>query len=68
MASIISKRQGKKTYYYVAVSKRVDGKPRIVQQTYLGSAERIAALVRQRTTPTPIEATSREFGLPAALW
>ena len=68
MASIISKRQGKKTYYYVAVSKRVDGKPRIVQQTYLGSAERIAALVRQRTTPIPIEATSREFGLPAALW
>ncbi len=68
MASIIAKRQGKNTYYYVAVSKRVDGKPRIVQQTYLGRAERIAALVRDRTAPVPLEATSREFGLPAALW
>ncbi len=68
MASIIAKRQGKNTYYYVAVSKRVDGKPRIVQQTYLGRAERIAALVRDRTAPIPLEATSREFGLPAALW
>ena len=34
------------TYYYLATSGRVGGKPRIVSQAYLGSAEHIAASVR----------------------
>src|SRR5438093_12732226 len=68
MASIISKKKGNKLYYYVAESARVAGKPRIVQQTYLGSADRVAELLRDRTAPVPVEATTREFGLPGALW
>src|SRR5213594_3030943 len=68
MASIISKKKGNKLYYYVAESARVDGKPRIVQQTYLGSADRVAELLKDRTAPVPVEATTREFGLPGALW
>jgi len=68
MASIISKKKGDKRYYYVVESARVDGKPRIVHQTYLGTAERIAQQFKEQTAPIPIEATSREFGLPAALW
>jgi len=68
MASIISKKKGNKLYYYVAESARVDGQPRIVGQTYLGSAERVAALLKDRTAPVPVEASRREFGLPGALW
>ena len=68
MASIIGKKKANQIYYYVVESARVDGKPRIVQQTYLGTAERLAALVKDRTAPVPLSATSIDFGLPAALW
>ena len=43
MSFILSKKQDGKTYYYLAESARVEGKPRIVSQRYLGSAEEIAA-------------------------
>jgi hypothetical protein len=68
MASIIHKKKANQLYYYVVESARVDGKPRIVQQTYLGTAERLAALVKDRTAPVPLAATSIDFGLPGALW
>lgn len=68
MATIISKKKGNKLYYYVVESARVRGHPRIVQQTYLGSAERVAELLKDRTAPIPVEASRREFGLPGALW
>ncbi len=47
-----------KLYYYVVESARVDGKPRIVHQTYLGTADKVAALVGDRTAPVPLEATA----------
>ena len=68
MASLISKLKGNKLYYYVVESARVDGKPRITHQTYLGTAEKVAALVKDRSAPVPLAATSLEFGLPGALW
>jgi transposase len=68
MASLVAKKKGNKLYYYVVESARVDGKPRIVHQAYLGTAEKLADLVRDRTAPVPLAATTREFGLPAALW
>jgi transposase len=68
MASLIAKKKAKKLYYYLGESVRVDGKPRIVHQTYLGSAEKVAALVRDRTAPLPLSATFRDLGLPGALW
>jgi transposase len=68
MASLISKKKGNKLYYYVVESARVGGKPRIVQQTYLGTADRLADLLKERTAPVPLSATTREFGLPGALW
>ena len=43
MASIVGKRQGNQTYYYLVESARVDGKPRIVSQQYLGSAAEVMA-------------------------
>ena len=68
MASLISKKKGSKLYYYVVESARVAGKPRIVQQTYLGTADRLTDLLKERTAPIPLSATTREFGLPGALW
>jgi len=68
MASLIAKKKGNQLYYYVVESARIDGHPRIVHQSYLGSAEKVAALVRDRTAPIPLSATRRDFGLPGALW
>src|SRR6266849_7979643 len=68
MASLVAKKKGHQLYYYVVESARVDGKPRIVHQAYLGTAEKVAALVKDRTAPVPLSAASREFGLPGALW
>jgi len=68
MASLVAKKKGNQLYYYVVESARVDGQPRIVHQAYLGSAEKVAALVQDRTAPVPLSATMRDFGLPGALW
>jgi transposase len=68
MASLIAKKKAHQLYYYVVECARVEGQPRIVQQTYLGTAERLAALVKDRTAPVPLAATAVEFGLPGALW
>jgi len=68
MASLIKKKKANTIYYYVVESARVDGKPRIVHQTYLGTADSVARLVQDRTAPVPLSATTVEFGLPGALW
>jgi transposase len=68
MASIVPKKKGNKTYYYAVQSARVNGKPRIIHQDYLGTAEKIAALVKDRSAPVPLTATIREFGLSGSLW
>jgi transposase len=68
MASLIKKKKANTIYYYVVESARVDGKPRIVHQTYLGTAESVARLVQDRTAPVPLSASTVEFGLPGALW
>jgi transposase len=68
MASLVAKKKGNKLYYYVVESARVEGKPRIVHQAYLGTAEKVAALVKDRTAPVPVSAASLDFGLPGALW
>ena len=68
MASLVAKKKGNKLYYDVVESARVQGKPRIVHQAYLGTAEKVAELVRDRTAPIPLSAMTRDFGLPAALW
>jgi len=50
MPSIVGKRQGKQTYYYLVESARVGGKPRIVSQQYLGSAEEVIAKLTDQPT------------------
>src|SRR5438309_8006883 len=68
MASLIKKKKGTRLYYYLVESARVDGQPRIVHQAYLGTAEKLAELVQQKSAPVPLSATLRDFGLPGALW
>ena len=46
MASIVGKKRGGATYYYLVESARVGGKPRITSQEYLGTAEELAAAMR----------------------
>ncbi len=68
MASIVGKRQGGRTYYYLVESARVGGKPRIVSQRYLGSAEEVAARLSQAGPGEPTRTRHLAFGDVAATW
>lgn len=66
MSFILGKKQDGKTYYYLAESARVDGKPRIVSQRYLGSAEEIAARLSESGPGEPDRSRHLAFGDVAA--
>ena len=68
MAFIVGKKQDGKTYYYLAESARVGGKPRIVSQRYLGSAEEIAARLSETGPGEPDRSRHLAFGDLAAVW
>jgi len=68
MASIVGKRQGNKTYYYLVESARVDGKPRIVSQRYLGPADEVIARLDERGPGEPDRTRHLAFGDVAAVW
>jgi transposase len=68
MASIVGKKQGGKTYYYLVESARVGGKPRIVSQGYLGSAAEIAARLSEKGPGEPDRTRHLAFGDVAATW
>ncbi|MGH3097390.1 MAG: IS1634 family transposase [Streptosporangiales bacterium] len=68
MASLVGKRQGGRTYYYLVESARVGGKPRIVSQRYLGSAEEIAARLSESGPGEPARSRHLAFGDLAAVW
>jgi transposase len=68
MPSIVGKKQGGKTYYYLVESARVGGKPRIVSQRYLGPAEEIVARLSQTGPGEPDRSRHLAFGDVAAVW
>ena len=68
MASIVGKRQGGQTYYYLVESARVDGKPRIVSQQYLGSAAEVTAKLAGTSPGEPVRTQHKRFGDLAAVW
>jgi transposase len=68
MASIVGKKRGTATYYYLVESARVDGKPRIVSQEYLGTADELAAAMRGGGLGLPDRTRHKEFGAIAAAW
>ena len=68
MASIVGKRRGNATYYYLVESARVNGQPRIVSQEYLGTAEELAAAMRGEGLGLPARTQHKDFGAVAAAW
>ena len=68
MASIVGKKRGTATYYYLVDSARVNGKPRIISQEYLGTAGELAAAMRGGGLGLPDKTQHKEFGAVAAAW
>ena len=68
MPSIVGKRQGGQTYYYLVESARVDGKPRIVSQQYLGPAAEVIAKLTGASAGVPVRSQHKRFGDVAAVW
>ena len=67
MSFLLAKKQQGKTYYYLAESRRVDGKPRIVSQRYLGPAEEIVARLSKSGPGEPDRCYHLAFGDVAAV-
>jgi transposase len=67
MSSLIGKRIGGQTYYYLREVARVGGKPKIVSQRYLGKAEDIAAAM-EGAAVAPDRTRHLAFGDVAAAW
>src|SRR4051812_41282168 len=68
MASLLKKTNHGKPYYYARECRRVDGKPKIVWQKYLGKAEDIVAALGRPAVVSPQAAVVTEFGAVAALF
>jgi len=73
MASIHKKVLRGHTYYYARECKRVEGKPKIVWQKYLGRLEHIIASVERSRQPAPLpqalpDGEVAELGASAALY
>ena len=67
MVSVFGKKINGQTYYYLRESARVEGKPKIVSQRYLGRAEDIAAAL-DGAAGTPARTKHLAFGDVAAVW
>ncbi|MCR4441657.1 MAG: transposase, partial [Peptococcaceae bacterium] len=69
MGTIISKKKKNQLYYYYVESARIDGKPRVVYQKYLGRAERIVqAFDKEGGFGNPKYSLVHEFGGVCALY
>lgn len=68
LASIVGKKRGNQTYYYLVESARVNGKPRIVEQQYLGSAQEVMARLSGAPAGSPERTQHKKFGDLAAVW
>ncbi len=69
MASLYPKKVGGKTYWYLREMARVEGRPKMVSERYLGSAADIEALLDAREAAVLPERTRHlAFGDVAAAW
>src|SRR5260221_14359866 len=69
MASLYPKKVGGKTYWYLREMGRVDGKPKMISERYLGSAADIAAAMETREAAALPERTPHlAFGGIPAPW
>jgi transposase len=69
MASLYPKKFGGKTYWYLREMARVDGKPKMVSERYLGTAAEIAAAMEaSQAAMLPERTRHLAFGDVAAAW
>src|SRR3974390_3248140 len=69
MASLYPKKSGGRTYWYLREMARVDGKPKMVSERYLGTAADIAAAVEgAQAAAIPERTRHLAFGDVAAAW
>src|ERR1039458_2545274 len=67
--ALYAKRIGRNTYYYLREMARVDGKPKMVSERYIGTAADVAALLEAREAQLLPERTRHlAFGDVAAAW
>ena len=66
MASIIGKKRGNRIYYYERELARVDGKPKVVSQRYLGTGDDVARLISGGGQPD--KSRHLGFGDVAGVW
>lgn len=67
MASLYPKKVGGKTYWYLREMARVDGKPKMVSERYLGTAADIEAAM-DGAVAVPQRTRHLAFGAVAAGW
>src|ERR1035438_1655159 len=69
MPSLTPKHIGGHTYYYARYCQRVDGKPKITRQVYLGNIDNLVASAEQsHQPPQPLETEVAAFADVAALF
>src|ERR1700687_1180632 len=69
MPSLAAKQIGGHTYYYARYCQRVDGKPKIVRQIYLGKIDELVAAAEQsHQPPRVVETEVAAFADVAALF
>jgi len=69
MSSLYSKKVNGKTYWYLRTMARVDGKPKMISERYLGSAADVAAAFDAGDTAVMPQRTRHlAFGDVAAVW
>jgi len=71
MGSIIKKKVKKYIYYYYVESKRINGKPKLVNQKYLGTAEKVLQLLQlaeRQLSERVLYSDEAEFGAVALVY
>jgi transposase len=69
MSSLIKKSINGKEYYYIVDCKRISGKPKIVNQIYLGSVENVLEKLKEsKGAVSPIYSDVLDFGAISALY
>jgi transposase len=69
MSSLVKKSIKGNQYYYIVDSKRINGKPRVVNQVYIGSVDSVIELLKEsKGIAAPLYSSVLDFGAAAALY
>lgn len=69
MSSLVKKTIKGKQYFYIVDSKRVNGKPKIVNQIYVGAVDAVIDMLKDiKGASAPVYSSDFEFGASAALY